>query len=59
MADTYDNAEDFTADDLDECLATKFMSASSLGNRKLELTIAGVKNMELRSDKYATRKRSR
>ena len=41
--DAFDEGEDFTAEDLEKSLDTKFLSSTSLGNRKLRLTISKVK----------------
>src|SRR4051812_36344776 len=38
-----DDHEDFTAEDLEKSLASKDLTATALGNRKLRLTISGVK----------------
>src|SRR5262249_30085159 len=49
--DTFDEGEDFTADDLEEFLKPKFLSSTTVGNRRFRRTIAGVKKLRLRSDK--------
>jgi hypothetical protein len=49
--DAFEEGEDFTAQDLEEFLAARFLSATALGNRKLRLTIAKVTKQQLRSDK--------
>jgi hypothetical protein len=49
--DAYEEGEDFTADDLEEFLKPKFLSSTTVGNRRLRRTIAGVKKLRLRSDK--------
>jgi hypothetical protein len=49
--DAFDEGKDFTADDLEEFLSPKFLSASAVGNRRLRRTSAGVKKLGLRSDK--------
>jgi hypothetical protein len=49
--DAFDEGKDFTADDLEEFLAPKFLSASAVGNRRFRRTSAGVKKLGLRSDK--------
>ena len=47
----WESCDEFTADDLVESLETKFLSGTTLGNRRLRLTIAGVKKMPLRDPK--------
>jgi hypothetical protein len=47
----WESSDDFTTEDLAESLETKFLSGKSLGNRRLRLTNAGVKNMPLRDPK--------
>src|SRR6516165_4850001 len=47
----WESSDEFTADDLVESLETKFLSGTTLGNRRLRLTIAGVKKMPLRDPK--------
>jgi hypothetical protein len=46
----FDEGKDFTADDLEEFLSPKFLSASAVGTRRLRRTSAGVKKLKLRSD---------
>ena len=48
--DAFDEGEDFTAEDLEKSLDTKFLSSTSLGNRKLRLTISKVKKQEFSSE---------
>ena len=52
--DAFDEGEDFTAEDLEKTLATKFLSSTALGSRKLRLTISKVKKQELRVDNGGT-----
>jgi hypothetical protein len=51
LENAFDEGEDFTADDLEGFLASRFLSSTVLGNRKLRLTIAKVTKQALRSDK--------
>jgi hypothetical protein len=51
LDDLWESSDEFTADDLEGNLQSKFLSGTSLGSNKLRLTIAGVKNMPLRDSK--------
>jgi hypothetical protein len=51
LDDLWESSDEFTADDLEDNLQSKFLSGTSLGNNKLRLTITGVKNMPLRDSK--------
>jgi hypothetical protein len=46
----FDQGEEFTAGDLEEFLATKFLSSTVVGKRELQRTISEVKKQALRSD---------
>jgi hypothetical protein len=49
--DLWASSDEFTADDLEDNLQSKFLSGTSLGGKRLRLTAAGVKNMPLRDSK--------
>jgi hypothetical protein len=49
-----DNGVALTEDDVEEFLSTRFMTASALGNRKLQLTIAEARKQEIRSNRGGT-----
>jgi hypothetical protein len=46
----FDEGEDFTAEDMEEFLAPKYLTSTALGNRKLRLTISKVKKREFPSE---------
>jgi len=48
--DAFDEGEDFTAEDMEEFLAPKYLTSTALGNRKLRLTISKVKKREFPSE---------
>jgi len=48
------SAGDFTAEDLEEFLATKLLSSTVVGNRMLRRTASKLKKQELRSDNGGT-----
>ena len=45
-----DEDEDFTAEDLEKSLASKYLTSTALGNRKLRLTVSKVKKQEFSNE---------
>jgi hypothetical protein len=50
MAKGEDEEKDFTAEDLEKSLASKYLTSTALGDRKLRLTVSKVKKQEFSNE---------